>query len=461
MNENRFRQLPAVDKLLSHETIEPLIAEFGRSRVAHWSRRSIDLLRGELVDGILHADRSELLVRAIELIVDQACEAGLDRLSPVVNATGVLLHTNLGRAPLADRAVEAVQAAARYTNLEMDLASGERRYRGYQLESLWRELTGCEAAFVVNNCAAATLLTLQAVARGKEVVVSRGQLIEIGGSYRLPDVFQESGAVLREVGTTNRVRLSDYESAIGPETAALLRVHASNYRVVGFTASVEIDELAPLAHRHGLLAIDDIGSGSVTDLSRIGLTGEPTVGHSLAAGADLVLFSGDKLLGGPQCGVVLGKAELIARLKRSPLARAFRIDKLTLAALQATLEIHLSGRAMEEIPLLRQLSMPQDELEQRARRFAQDMVQSRCPLQLSVEKGESAVGGGSLPTATLPTWLIALKAERISAESLARRLRTGNPPVLARIQADRVLLDFRTILPGQEPLLGQALLSVL
>lgn len=459
MTENRFRQLPSVDMLLSHEMVDSLFEEFGRARVTLWARRSVDLLRGELVDGILHAHRDELLVRAVELIIDQACEAGLQRLGPVINATGVVLHTNLGRAPLAERAVAAIRNAAEYTNLEMDLPTGERRYRGYQLEALWRELTGCEAALVVNNCASATLLTLQAIAAGKEVIVSRGQLIEIGGSYRLPEVFAQSGAVLREVGTTNRTRLADYEAAIGEETAVLLHVHESNYRVVGFTTSVPIGPLASLAHRQGLVAIDDIGSGAVFDLSKYGLPGEPTIPNSLAEGADLVLFSGDKLFGGPQCGVMLGKADLIARIKKSPLARALRIDKLTLAALQATLEIYLAGRAMEEIPVLRQLSMPLEFLEERAKQFVEDMKASRCPLALSIEPGQSAVGGGSLPTAEVPTWVVSVTDDQLSAQKLARRLRTGNPAVLPRIHEGRVLLDFRTVLPGQEFRLGQALLS--
>jgi L-seryl-tRNA(Ser) seleniumtransferase len=446
-----FRNLPSVDSLLIEPPVRALIDEHGRTRVLTWAREAVAQLRRQVSTEIGQSlDRAELIGRAVAGVCRLAFEARLARLGPVINATGVVLHTNLGRAPLADKAIDAVQQAARYCNLEMDLETGARHYRGFQLESLWRELTGAEAAFVVNNCASATLIALQSLARGRQVIVSRGELIEIGGSYRLPDVFRESGAVLREVGTTNRTRLADYESAIGPETAGLLKAHQSNFRVVGFTESVTVDALAELAHRRGLFAIDDIGSGCLYDLRPYGLPAEPSIRDSLAAGADLVLFSGDKLFGGPQCGILLGKRELIERIRKSPVARAVRIDKLTLAALQATIEIHLADRAFQEIPVLRQLAVTSRELRERAERIVRLLESAGKPCTLEIHSSHSAVGGGSLPTAELPTCVLALRSSAIGAAELARRLRTGLPPVLARVESDTVLLDLRTVLPHEE-----------
>ena len=450
-------RLPAVDRLLKHDALKPLVDEHGHERVARWIRECLASLREQLRTGKLAASREELIDQAAESVCLLAEQEGLEQLEAVINATGVVLHTNLGRAPLADRAIQAVQEAARYTSLEMDLASGKRRYRGFQLDRLWGELTGAEASLVVNNCASATLLTLQTLGAGKEVVVSRGQLIEIGGSYRLPDVFRQSGAILREVGTTNRTRLSDYESALGPETAGFLRVHQSNYRITGFTESVAIGPLAQLAHRAGVLAVDDIGSGCLLDLSSYGLRGEPTVGESIRGGADIVLFSGDKLFGGPQCGVILGKEELIHQIRKSPLARALRIDKLTLAALQATLKIHLAGRSLQEIPVLRQLTRPPDELETQANQLIRRVTATGAPLQLHARPGTAAIGGGSLPEAELPTRVVAVRAPGLSAEELSRRLRIGRPHVVGRIEKDHVLLDMRTVLAGQQEPLARAL----
>lgn len=454
---DRLRQLPPIDALLKDAAVIGLLTEHGRPVVANWARVSLDQLRQNLLTRMDGFDRAHLRQQAVEHIHQLAEQFQRQRLGRVINATGVVLHTNLGRAPLADRAIAAVQEAARYGNVEMDLESGERRYRGHQLDELWRDLTGADAALVVNNCAAATLLALQALAVGREVIVSRGQLIEIGGSYRLPDVFTQSGALLREVGTTNRTRVADYAQAIGPATTALLRVHPSNFCVVGFVETVAIEPLVELAHAHGLFAIDDIGSGCMVDLRPYGLPAEPTVQASLAAGADLVLFSGDKLLGGPQSGILLGKKPLIQRVKQSPLARALRIDKLTLAALQATLEIHRAGRALEEIPVLRQLTQPLDLLHERCQDLVTAAVAAGIRWPLTARPGTSAVGGGSLPMAELPTWLVALAPANHSTDAIARQLRTGVPRVVARVEQNTVLLDLRTVLPGEDALLVKAL----
>jgi L-seryl-tRNA(Ser) seleniumtransferase len=314
---------------------------------------------------------------------------------------------------------------------------------------LCQEVTGAEAALVVNNCAAATLLTLQTLAGGRRVVISRGQLIEIGGSFRLPDVFRQAGVELQEVGTTNRTRLSDYAAAIGPETAALLRVHPSNYRISGFCESVSIAELAELGKEHQLPVIDDVGSGCLYDLSRFGLPEEPVVSESVRAGADLVLFSGDKLLGGPQCGIIVGCPEVVARLRANPLSRALRVDKLTLAALQGTLEIHRRGRAFEEIPVLQQLALDESEIRARAKNVVERLrTHSPSSDRISIQSVSSAPGGGALPEQKIPSWAIALHCTR--ADRVAEQLRLGDPAVFGRVQGDRVLIDLRTVMPEED-----------
>lgn len=444
-----LRCLPSVDAVLRETTVAALSGEFGREMVVDWVRRVLSDLREQRPTG--SSDAPSLV---LERIRRKADESRLLRLRPVINATGIVLHTNLGRAPLADAAIQAIVEASRNTNVEIDLANGKRSNRGRQVEELWRTLTGAEASFVVNNCAAATLLTLQAVAPAKEVVVSRGQLIEIGGSYRLPDVFRMSGAILREVGTTNRTRLSDYESAITENTTALLRVHPSNFRVVGFTESVGIQELTGLAHKRGLVAIDDVGSGALVDLTPFGLLDEPTVAESVRDGADLVLFSGDKLLGGPQCGVILGKAELVERLKKSPLARALRVDKLTLAALHATLSIYTRGKAFEEIPVLRMLTRPVEVIKTDAEQLASRLGST---VSATVESSQSYTGGGSLPTQSLPSHVVALRPTSINADELAKRLRIGTPSIVPRVERDAVLIDLRTVLEDQKSVLAEGI----
>lgn len=453
------RRLPAVAAMLDEPRVIALFAAHGRDRVAHWCRGAIDSIRQQILAGELSANSDSLTEPVLEVLNAQIEREAVGQIGRVVNATGVLLHTNLGRAPLAPRARDAAWDAAGYANVEIDLASGRREARGASLARLWHQLTGAPASLVVNNCAAATLLALSALARGKEVIVSRGQLIEIGGSFRLPDIFAESGARLREVGTTNRTRLEDYVNAIGPNTAALLRVHPSNFRVEGFTEAVGMSALAELAHQCGLLAIDDIGSGCLVDLEGLGLPPEPRVGASLAAGADLVLFSGDKLLGGPQAGILLGAGEVVARLAGHPLARAVRVDKLTLAALEATLQIHASGRAWDEIPVLRQLALPLATIEDTARALAADILRQCPPLAVSVRPEQSAVGGGSIPESTLATWVIAISPKICSAAEFARRLRVGPIRVIGRVRQDEVLLDPRTLMPDDEEDMVNAVLA--
>jgi L-seryl-tRNA(Ser) seleniumtransferase len=363
-------------------------------------------------------------------------------LRPVINATGVIIHTNLGRAPLSDAALAAMTAVGRgYSNLEYELEAGKRGSRFDHLESLLCRVTGAEAAIAVNNNAAALLLVLSELAQGREVVISRGQLVEIGGGFRIPDVMAQSGARLVEVGTTNRTYLHDYESAIGESTVALMRVHASNFRVVGFVESAQLPDLAGLAHEHGLLLLDDLGSGCLLDTRRYGLSEEPTPQGSIAAGADLVMFSGDKLLGGPQAGIIVGRRELIARLRRHPLARALRMDKSSIAALNATLLHYVKGEAEREVPVWRMISAPLNEVGRRARRWARLIGHGA-----TIIDGRSMVGGGSLPEESLPTRLIAIPAAGGSGlAALARRLREGEPPIIGRIEDGRLLLDPRTI----------------
>lgn len=455
-DREKRRLLPAVDRILDRPDIVPFCARFGRAAVTSWVREILGDMRNGRSDDI-SADPAEVETLVVQRLGDAADITVSRRLRKVINGSGIVIHTNLGRAPLARAAIDAMTAAAACANLEVDLSTGQRGRRGASVESLCQQVTGAEAAMVVNNCAAATLLVLQTLAGGREVIISRGQLIEIGGSFRLPDVFRQAGVVLREVGTTNRTRLADYASAIGPETAALLRVHPSNYRVLGFSESVPIGELAKLGISHKLPVIDDVGSGCLYNLARLGLPGEPIVSESLRSGADLVLFSGDKLLGGPQCGIVVGRSELVDKLRLNPLARALRVDKLTLAALEATLEIHRRGFAFEEIPVLRQLSLDANEIRRRAEQLVERLrPQSSSPDIFAATEVTSASGGGALPEQELPSWAIAINTA--SADRLAKQLRLGDPAVFGRVQDDRVLIDLRTVLPeDDDTLLGRIL----
>ena len=413
-----LRDLPSIDKLLADERLQDEPHELA----VEAARSVLDQARAELSAG----REPEPLV---DSVLDELARARRPSLRRVLNATGVLIHTNLGRAPLAEAALaRAAEVGAGYSNLEYDLERGERGSRQDHLGALLQRLTGAEAALVVNNNAAAVLLALAALAEGREVIVSRGELIEIGDGFRIPDVLVRSGARLVEVGTTNRTHAADYERAIGPETAVLLRVHQSNFRVLGFMERPELSDLATIARRSGLPLVDDLGSGA---LGRVG--DEPTPAESLRAGADLVCFSGDKLLGGPQAGIVVGRADLVERLRRHPLQRALRADKLTLAALEGTLALALDPTTRDEVPVLRMLHEPVEAVRTRAARLA-ELVGGE------VEETVARVGGGALPLAELPSFACAVE------ESLAEPLRLGDPPVVALVRDGRTLLDCRTLM---------------
>jgi L-seryl-tRNA(Ser) seleniumtransferase len=379
----------------------------------------------------------------------------------VINATGVIIHTNLGRSPLSREAIEAIASAAGYCSLEFDLNTGERGRRGASAEARLAELTGAEDALIVNNCAAAAFLVLSVFAKGGETIVSRGELVEIGGDFRIPDVLVQSGAILREVGTTNRTKLADYERVISDQTKVILRVHPSNFRIKGFTSTPPLSDLANLAKERGLLLIEDAGSGALLDLSDFGLGDEPVIRDSISAGGDLVSFSGDKLMGGVQAGIIVGRTELIETLRKNPLYRALRPDKLTYAGLEATLDAFAKGNATETVPVLRMLAVTAQEIESRAGQIV-DRVSERAGnvLQLENLPGNSAVGGGAAPDVELPTFLIAITKAGVSADELAERLRHGNPPVIARIAEERLLIDLRTVSPDEEDDLIEALLSL-
>jgi L-seryl-tRNA(Ser) seleniumtransferase len=456
-NREKLRLLPAVERVLLRPDVVPLCTQYGRAAVTDWIRAVLHNMRHGHADD-LPDDADAMEEKAVLGLHKVATSAVSESLREVINATGIVIHTNLGRSPLAQKAIEALTEVAACTNLEVDLMSGQRGRRGASVEQLCQEVTGAEAALIVNNCAAATLLTLQTLAVGRRVIISRGQLIEIGGSFRLPDVFRQAGVELHEVGTTNRTRLSDYAEAIGPETAALLRVHPSNYRISGFCESVAIADLVELGKQHQIPVIDDVGSGCLYDLTAYALADEPIVSESLRAGADLVLFSGDKLLGGPQCGIILGRADVVAKLRSNPLARALRVDKLTLAALQATLQIHRAERAFDEIPVLRQLARTDSEIRTRAERIMEELRQKAPgPDRYSVQAVASAPGGGSLPGTTLSSWAIAIASE--SPDHVSRQLRLGSPAVFSRVQEGCTLIDLRTVRPEDEDKLIRRILE--
>jgi L-seryl-tRNA(Ser) seleniumtransferase len=477
----RLRALPSVDALLRTPEASALRERVGAEHLTELARLVTDELREELrhardgettslpTDGktaSLSTDgegaRESLLAEAARRLTLAAKRDDATALRRVINATGVVLHTNLGRAPLSEGARRAVsEEAAGYCTLEYDTQTGARGRRGARAERLLAELTGAQDALVVNNCAAAALLVLTALARGAETIVSRGELVEIGGDFRVPDVMAESGTTMVEVGTTNRTKLTDYEQAVTERTRLILRVHPSNYRVVGFTAAPTLEELAHLAHERGLLLYEDAGSGALTDLAPFGLLGEPVIGDSIAHGADVVTFSGDKLLGASQAGCVVGRRDLIERLRRSPLYRALRADKLALAALEATLDSYRRGDAAREVPALRMIGATRDEIEQRARSFIKRLRARVADDALTVEivEGRSAIGGGSAPTTHPPTALLALGHPTLSASALEERLRRNAPPVIARILDERVALDLRTVSESDEAELLDALAS--
>ncbi len=436
-----LRNLPAVNELLQTTEADKLIDSFGRPLTLTAMRTALENARQQYATDHAIPSSDELLQDAGHLLSQWTASS----LIPVINATGVVLHTNLGRAPLSYSTIQAIQdVSLGYSNLEFDLQKGKRGSRLLHAEELLKRLTGAEAALVVNNNASAVLHSLTALARRRAVVIGRTQLVEIGGGFRIPDVMKQSGARLVEVGTTNRVHLDDYRNAIIEASPALiLRAHQSNFRIIGFTTEPNLPDLVQLAHQNNLPLLDDLGSGVLLDTSRFGLNHEPTIHESLAAGADLVCFSGDKLLGGPQAGIILGREVLVSKLRKHPLARAIRADKLCLAGLSATLLHYLKDEAEIQIPIWRMIAASPLELQARAQSWATVLGYGE------VLPSRSAVGGGSLPEETLPTYVLALPAE--SPDRLLKRLRLYSPPVIARLEGDRVLLDPRTVLPEQDP----------
>ena len=453
-----YSLLPRVDRVA--EEAGALLAGAGtpcpRQALVQAARTAVEQLRTAGIPA--GADRADLLRRAAEDAAARCLVGARSGLRRVLNATGVVLHTNLGRAPLAPAALRAVGEAAGYCNLELDLEEGRRGGRHARLTALLQSLTGAEAALVVNNNAAAVLLALDTLARGGEAVVSRGQLVEIGGGFRIPEVVARSGAVLREVGTTNKTRLADYRRAIRSKTACLLQVHPSNYRITGFTESVPTARLAGLAHDHGLPLICDLGSGCLRPPAVPGAEGEPRIAQVLREGADVLAFSGDKLLGGPQAGILVGKRRYLDRMGENPLFRALRVDKLTLAALEATLALYRDGRA-EEIPALAMLNAPEEAL--RARAGALRDALSGCPARLSLTRRRAPAGGGALPEVFLPAWVVEIRPGDGDTAGLLRRLRTGDPAVLGYIRADRACFDVRTLTEAEAEEAARAIRAAL
>jgi L-seryl-tRNA(Ser) seleniumtransferase len=449
-----LRLLPSVDALLRSETAARILPETGAKHLTLLARQVTDSLRRQIQEnGNDDLSRESLLENAERNLESTWASEQNTRLQRVINATGVIIHTNLGRAPLPENARKAIfEEASAYCNLEYDLETGKRGRRGARAERLLAELTGAESAVIVNNCAAAAFLVLTALACGGEVIISRGELVEIGGDFRIPDVLAQSGAILREVGTTNRTRVSDYEKAINENTRLILKVHPSNYRIVGFTATPEVSELVELARRNNILFYEDAGSGAMFDLGAQGLDDEPVIDRSIAAGADVVTFSGDKLLGGLQSGLIVGRSEVIETVRKHPLYRALRVDKLIYAALEATLEIYRKESALAEIPVLKMLSLTNDELKTRTEKFAQKLrekVGENKDLQFEVIEGNSVVGGGSAPMVQPISTLLALKHE-MPVNELEQKLRSSKPPVIARIFEDKVLIDLRTVSEKEE-----------
>ena len=449
-----LRNLPSVDELLRSELVADLRESLPHPQLTQWIREGIENCRQKILGDESLAENS--ITEFILSRVRQRKEADSGQsIQRVINATGVVLHTNLGRAPLPQRAIEHMNEATKYSNVEFDLASGRRSKRGGRVTQLLSQLTGAEDALIVNNCAAATMLVLQAVAFGKEVVVSRGQLVEIGGGFRLPDVFRAAGVTLHEVGTTNRTYLRDYEQAINEQTAALIRVHRSNFHLSGFVTEPTIEELVSAKRPPEVAVIDDLGSGCISDLSHLGLN-EPTVGESVRSGADLTLFSGDKLFGGPQAGMIVGRKTWIERLRKSPMMRAMRADKTTLAALEATAEIHLSGNGSKEIPVLRMLSAEVSEIQTRCQSL-QESITSLCYCE--VVPSESQVGGGSIPGSILPSFAVKIHGQHV--DGLARRLRECSPAIQARVSEECLWLDLRTVAEDEFQSLASSLVQAL
>jgi L-seryl-tRNA(Ser) seleniumtransferase len=464
-----YRKLPSVDELVRSVEMSSLVSREGHTAVADAARAVLDRLREEIAGGRLQADGVDLALCGLAGAVERQVQQSLSySLRPVINATGVILHTNLGRAPLAHSALEHIrESASSYSNLEYDISAGERGKRDVHVDRLFRKLLAREidaaqgersspsiSTIVVNNNAAAVLLALNTLAERGEVIVSRGELVEIGGSFRIPEIMAKSNAVLREVGTTNRTRLADYERAINDQTRLLLRVHRSNFQISGFTEQPRIQELAGLARKRNLPLLEDLGSGALFDLRSVGVDDEPGVLDSLRSGVDVVTYSGDKLLGGPQAGILSGRSDLITRMRANSLFRALRVDKLTYAALEATLLAYVK-REHDAIPVLCMMRLSKEEIGRRAENIAVKVRAAK--LAVEVRNGESVIGGGAAPSAVLPTCLLAVTCQDLVADEVADRLRAFAPPIISRVEDGRVLLDLRTVFPDQDEVLTQAL----
>ena len=460
-----LRKIPAVDKLLEHPDVAALSEKYSRGLLLKAVQKRLEKVRQRIVlaEETVSPDTREVTVTPGD-IEKEITLLTAPLLKQVINATGVVLHTNLGRSILSDRTLDQVRAIARsYSNLEYDIQKGTRGSRYAHVEDILCEISGAEAAFVVNNNAGAVLLVLNTLALGKEAIVSRGELIEIGGSFRIPDIMQRSGTVMVEVGTTNKTHLNDFEKVISDKTGILLKVHTSNYKIIGFTAEVELPALVALGKRYHLPVVNDLGSGSLIDLSPYGLDYEPTVQEVVKTGADVVTFSGDKLLGGPQAGIIVGRKTILDQLKKNPLNRALRIDKLTLAALESTLRLYLDPETViGNIPTLRMLTITADELERRAVAM-KDRIRHAIPasVALHIKEDTSPVGGGALPSQQLPTRVIALSSTTVSVQQLERGLRENIPSIIARIHKDQLHIDLRTVLEHEEEALEKALTAVI
>ena len=458
--KSALRLLPSVDLVLKTETARNISAEFGERKLTDFARLAIDNLREEILsnENSVNISREDLLSKAESNLENLTKRENRSKLQKVINATGVIIHTNLGRAPLSEKAVEAmINETSRYCNLEYDLETGKRGRRGGRAEKLLAEITGAEDALIVNNCAAACILVLTALCKNGEAIVSRGELVEIGGDFRIPDVMEQSGAIMYEVGTTNRTKISDYKGAITENTKLFVKIHPSNYRIVGFTKTPNVRELVETAHENNILFYEDAGSGAIFDLSEYGLDDEPIISESVATGADIVTFSGDKLLGAAQAGLIVGTSNAIQILRNHPLYRALRVSKMIYAAIEATLESFQRENSFDEIPVLQMISMSAETLKKRTEDFAEKLKDN---LSFEIIRGFSVIGGGSAPTTKLETFLLSIAHETYSANQIEEFLRNSKTPVIARILEDKLLIDLRTVSEDEEQSLANILSAI-
>ncbi len=462
--QDLLRTLPAIDRVLREEPLRNLSQQLPQDTLSHAVQELIASLRQEILETGQIVPPERLLAKNIAAVAAQYCREFLQpSLRKVINATGTLLHTNLGRAPLSSQSLRAINnVAAGYSNLEFELDSGCRGERFSHVESLLTQLTGAEAALVVNNNSGAVLLALTALGKGREAIVSRGELVEIGGAFRIPEVMEAGGVILREVGSSNRTHLHDYQQAVNENTAILLKVHTSNYRIVGFTKEVPARELLPVAQENNLILMEDLGSGLLLDLSGYGLEREPTVPEVVKAGVDVITFSGDKLLGGPQAGIIVGRADLIKKIRKHPLARALRIDKLTLAALESTLRLYLQPeQALQELPVLKMFAADPEQQKQRCLHLFERLEAESLAAEIKLIEDVSRVGGGAMPLTELSDWAVEINPLQGRTADLAKQLRTFSPAVVARVQNDRLLVNLRAVFEDEEALLTQILITVL